>query len=66
MKPGAAEVWAAVWLSVVTLAIDRVSAKQWPETHAAVQLSLDAAWDAIAAAPATTPGGQADGGSGGQ
>src|SRR5213592_440275 len=66
VKPGAAEVWAAVWLSVVTLAIDRVSAKQWPETHAAVQLSLDAAWDAIAALPPPTPGGQADGGSGGQ
>src|SRR5213596_416523 len=66
VKPGAAEIWAAVWLSVVTLAIDRVSARDWPQTHAAVQLSLDAAWDAIAAAPATTPGGQADGGSGGQ
>jgi len=41
-------VWAAVWLSVVTLAVDRVSAKEWPETHAGVALALDAAWDAIA------------------
>ena len=48
VKPGAAEVWAAVWLSVVSLAVDRVSAKEWPETHAGVTLALDGAWDAIA------------------
>ena len=50
VKPGVAEVWAAVWLGVVTLVIDRVTAKQWPENHAGVALALDAAWDAIAAA----------------
>src|SRR2546422_5146411 len=33
VKPGAAEVWAAVWLSVVTLAVDRVSAKEWPRSE---------------------------------
>jgi AcrR family transcriptional regulator len=49
VKPGAAEVWAGVWLGVVTLAIDRVSAKEWPETHAGIKLTLDGAWDAIAA-----------------
>src|SRR5205807_9511954 len=48
VKPGAAEVWAAVWLSVVSLAVDRVSAEEWPETHAGVALALDGAWDAIA------------------
>ncbi|MGH7548896.1 MAG: TetR/AcrR family transcriptional regulator [Gemmatimonadales bacterium] len=48
VKPGAAEVWAAVWLRVVTLVIDRVSGKEWPEGHAGVQLGLTAAWDAIA------------------
>ncbi len=48
VKPGAAEVWAAVWLSVVSLAVDRVSAQEWPETHAGVALALDGAWDAIA------------------
>ena len=52
VKPGAAEVWAAVWLGVVTLVIDRVTAKEWPENHAGVALTLDAAWDAIAAARA--------------
>lgn len=49
VKPGAAEVWAAVWLGVVSLAIDRVSAKEWPETHAGVALALEGSWDAIAA-----------------
>src|SRR5947208_5502700 len=29
VKPGAAGVWAAVWLGVVTLVIDRVTAKEW-------------------------------------
>ncbi len=48
VKAGAAEVWAGVWLGVVTLVIDRVSAKEWPETHAGVTLALDGAWDAIA------------------
>jgi AcrR family transcriptional regulator len=49
VKAGAAEVWAGVWLGVVTLPIDRVSAKEWQDTHAGVTLALDGAWDAIAA-----------------
>src|SRR5438093_189610 len=48
VKLGAAEVWAAVWLSVVSLGVVPVSAKEWPETHAGVTLALDGAWDAIA------------------
>ncbi|HEV2750832.1 MAG TPA: TetR/AcrR family transcriptional regulator [Gemmatimonadales bacterium] len=48
VKPGAAEVWAGVWLGAVTLAIDHVSAKDWLEEHAGVKLALDGAWDAIA------------------
>src|SRR5438128_540036 len=48
VTPGAAEGWAAVWLAVVTLAVDRVAVKEWPESHAGVTLALDAAWDAIA------------------
>lgn len=49
VKPGAAEVWAAVWLSVLTLAIDRVAAREWTEGHGSVRLVLDGAWDAVAA-----------------
>ena len=48
VKSGAAEVWAGVWLAVVTLVIERVSAREWPETHAGVSLALEGAWDAIA------------------
>ncbi len=48
VKAGAAEVWAGVWLGVVTLAVDRVSIKEWPEGHAGIKLALDGAWDAIA------------------
>jgi TetR/AcrR family transcriptional regulator, repressor of fatR-cypB operon len=55
VKPGAAEVWAAVWLGVVTLVIDRVSAKEWPESHAGVALALEGSWGAIAAAPPARP-----------
>src|SRR5205807_7389332 len=49
VKPGAAEIWAGGWLGVVTLAIDHISAREWPETHAGVKLALDGAWDAMAA-----------------
>jgi hypothetical protein len=48
-------VWAAVWLSVVTLAIDRVAGQEWPDSHPGVALALDGAWHAIAAAPTVHP-----------
>lgn len=56
VKPGAAEVWAGVWLGVMTLAIDRVSAKEWPEGHGNLQLTLEGAWDAIRASDRRTVG----------
>jgi TetR/AcrR family transcriptional regulator, repressor of fatR-cypB operon len=49
VKPGAVELWAAVWLGVMSLVIERVAGKEWPENHAGVALALDAAWDAVAA-----------------
>jgi AcrR family transcriptional regulator len=52
VKPGAAELWAAVWLSVVSFVVDRVSAREWPGDHAGVTQGIDAAWDAIATATA--------------
>ena len=51
VKPGAAELWAAVWLSVVSLMVDRVSAREWPEEHAGVTQAIEAAWDAIRLSP---------------
>jgi len=49
VKAGAAELWAAVWLSVACLAIDRVSAREWASDHASVGATLDAAWKSIEA-----------------
>ncbi len=66
VKSGAAEVWAGVWLAVVTLVIERVSAREWAETHAGVSLALESAWDAIASPSPRVPGGQADGRSAGR
>jgi len=47
VKPGAAELWAAVWLNVVSLVVDRVSGREWGDDHAGVRSTIDAAWDAI-------------------
>jgi TetR/AcrR family transcriptional regulator, repressor of fatR-cypB operon len=57
VKPGGAELWATIWLGVVTLALERVTARDWAPDHANVATTLEAAWNAIAAPgrPATAP-----------
>lgn len=60
VRAGPAEVWAAVWLAVVELAVSRVAAADWPPESGNVALAISAAWDAIAApgrppAPAAPP-----------
>jgi AcrR family transcriptional regulator len=59
VKRGTAELWAAVWLSVVSVALERIVTREWTPDHAGVAQTLEAAWDAIAAAPpaAATEGG---------
>jgi AcrR family transcriptional regulator len=47
IKSGAAELWAMVWLGLVSLVLDRVSAREWPQDHPSAQPALEAAWDAI-------------------
>jgi hypothetical protein len=49
VRPGAVEVWAAVWLAVVSLALERITAQEWNESHPGVRLAIDAAWSAISA-----------------
>ncbi|HUL03283.1 MAG TPA: TetR/AcrR family transcriptional regulator [Gemmatimonadales bacterium] len=49
VKAGAAELWAAVWLSITTFAVERVTTREWASDHGAIALVLDAAWDAIRA-----------------
>lgn len=51
VRAGPAELWASVWLAVVQHAVERVAAKDWPADSSNVTLTLEAAWDAIAARP---------------
>ena len=48
VRPGPAELWAGVWLALVGYAMWRVSAAEWAADHPQTQLTLEAAWDAIA------------------
>lgn len=47
VRAGPAELWAAVWLSLVGFAAVRVASREWPPDHPSVGLVLDAAWEAI-------------------
>lgn len=47
IRPGAAEVWTGVWLSVVRQALERVIRREWGESSPGVRQSIDAAWAAV-------------------
>lgn len=49
VRAGPADLWTSVWLALVGFAVERVSAKEWTPDHSQVTLTLEAAWDAIAA-----------------
>jgi len=49
VRAGAVDVWAAVWLSVVSHALERLVAKEWKPADAAVGLVIEGAWEAISA-----------------
>ncbi len=49
VRAGPAELWAAIWLEIVAFAADRVAGGEWGLEHPQAALTLDAAWDAIAA-----------------
>src|SRR6267143_1508413 len=51
VRPGAVEVWAAVWLAVVSLVLERITSQEWNESHPGVRLAIEAAWEAIAVGP---------------
>jgi AcrR family transcriptional regulator len=55
VRPGAVEVWADIWMQLVTLMLERVANKEWTPDQAAPRLAVEAAWAAIAA-PAITAG----------
>jgi len=49
VRAGAVDVWAAVWLAVVAYALEKIVAKEWKPTDAAVGLVIEGAWEAISA-----------------
>ena len=50
IRQGPPELWTDVWLALVGFAAERLSAREWESDSPYVGLTLDAAWDAIAAA----------------
>ena len=48
IRPGAADLWATVWLVLLTFVVERVAAREWTPDHAGATGTLDAAWTAIA------------------
>ena len=46
---GPTELWTDVWLALVAFAAERVGAREWQSESPQIGLTLDAAWDAIAA-----------------
>jgi AcrR family transcriptional regulator len=55
VRPGPAELWASVWFTVVQHAMDLVASRTWTADSSTAALTLEAAWDAIAARDAATP-----------
>jgi TetR/AcrR family transcriptional regulator, repressor of fatR-cypB operon len=49
IRSGPTELWTEVWLALVAFASERIGSKQWSPESPQIGLTLDAAWDAIAA-----------------
>jgi TetR/AcrR family transcriptional regulator, repressor of fatR-cypB operon len=49
VRQGPPELWTDVWLALVAFAAERVGAREWDAESPQIGLTLDAAWDAIAA-----------------
>jgi len=47
VRAGAVDVWGALWTAVVSVALDRITSREWTETHPGVRLAIDGAWGAI-------------------
>jgi AcrR family transcriptional regulator len=55
IRPGSAELWAAVWLALAGFVAERVAAKEWSADHPNVELALESAWQAVAYRMPETP-----------
>lgn len=49
IRSGPAELWTDVWLALVAFASERIGSKEWSPERPEIPMTLDAAWDAIAA-----------------
>ncbi len=55
VRTGPADLWAAIWLSIVEFAASRISRQEWGPEHPQALLALDAAWDAVSGGRAAAP-----------
>ncbi len=55
VRPGSAELWAAVWLALAGFVVERIAAKEWTREHPNVEQALEAAWEAVAYRRPETP-----------
>lgn len=55
VRPGSAELWAAVWLALAGFVVERIASKEWSREHPNVEQALEAAWEAIAYRRPETP-----------
>ena len=49
VREGPPDLWTDVWLALVAFAAERVGAREWESESPQIKLTIDAAWDAIAA-----------------
>jgi AcrR family transcriptional regulator len=49
IRSGPIELWAQVWLALVAFASERIGSKEWTPESPQIGMTLEAAWDAIAA-----------------
>lgn len=47
VRAGTADLWASVWLSVITFVAERVSARDWTPDHPHVMAAVESAWSAV-------------------
>lgn len=55
VRAGVVELWASVWLTLVTSAVERVASREWTARHPHALATLEAAWEAIAWRPIAAP-----------
>lgn len=55
IRPGSAELWAAVWLALAGFVAERVASREWGGDHPNVELALESAWQAVAYRMPETP-----------